>query len=394
MAEEFEEFFTDNTQWVGDDGAPAGGAPPRPPKSRREMRRRRRHNRHKHIIALIAVIVTLAVIGAGVFFGYRALKRWAGAASNGTSAIEDYPGPGSGEVQFTVETGQGAAQIAEALVSAEIVKSQAAFTSVVSANGTVLYPGTYTLKKHMKAADVVTILSDQSKAGGFLEVRSGERLSDVIAQAISLSDFTQADFDAIIDAGGSGILPEEAAGSFEGWLEPGTYDIKGAQSASALLKQMVDARIAKLDAMGVPSGAERERVMIIASIAEAEVNSSEYYGKVTRVIENRLADDWFLGMDTTVAYGLGVSASTLTNEQLQDDTNPYNTRVHKGLPPTPISNPGDNAIAAALSPESGDWTYFVTVNLTTGETKFTSSDEEFAQYVAELREWEAANPDY
>lgn len=66
-------------------------------------------------------------------------------------------------------------------------------------------------------------------------------------------------------------------------------------SASDILKAMVDKRIAKLDELGVPSGSDRERVMIIASIAEAEVNKSDYYAKVTRVIENRLDQGMALG---------------------------------------------------------------------------------------------------
>ena len=72
---------------------------------------------------------------------------------------------------------------------------------------------------------------------------------------------------------------------------------------------MVNARIAKLDEMGVPTGEEREKIMIMASIAEAEVNSQEYYGKVTRVILNRIDAGMPLGMDTTVAYGLGITAA-------------------------------------------------------------------------------------
>ena len=177
---------------------------------------------------------------------------------------------------------------------------------------------------------------------------------------------------------------EDANGKFEGWFEPGQYDVKSKTSASDVLKMMVDRRVAKLDELGVDAS-ERERVLTIASIAESEVNSKEYYGKVTRVILNRLDKGMTLGMDTTVAYGLGISASQLTNAQLLDASNPYNTRVNKGLPPTPISNPGDNAINAALNPEDGDWIYFVTTNLETGETKFTASEEEFEQYVQEYK---------
>ena len=70
---------------------------------------------------------------------------------------------------------------------------------------------------------------------------------------------------------------------------------------------------------------------------------------------------------------------------LDDESNPYNTRIRKGLPPTPISNPGDDAIKAALHPEDGNWLYFVTVNLQTGETKFTDNEDTFNEYVQEYK---------
>ena len=140
---------------------------------------------------------------------------------------------------------------------------------------------------------------------------------------------------------------------------------------------MVDKRVEKLDTLGVPTGTDRQRLLIIASISESEVNSEEYYGKVVRVILNRMAKNMPLGMDSTVAYGLGVSADKLTDAMLNDASNPYNTRVNTGLPPTPISNPGESAIKAAMNPPEGDWLYFVTVNLTTGETKFAATEDEF-----------------
>ena len=125
-----------------------------------------------------------------------------------------------------------------------------------------------------------------------------------------------------MNGGGSGILPAEAAGSFEGWFEPGSYNVQSMTSASDILKAMVDKRIAKLDELGVPSGSDRERVMIIASIAEAEVNKSDYYAKVTRVIENRLDQGMALGMDSTVAYGNTVKSAEVTTAMTQDASNP------------------------------------------------------------------------
>ncbi|KAB7456178.1 endolytic transglycosylase MltG [Bifidobacterium catenulatum] len=379
MTDNLNVFFSDNAQWVdsSDDTSFNSAMPPQPPKSRRDMRRRREQKRRRLYITIIAALVVVILIGVGGFSGVRALKRWKAAnEANSQSQIEDYTGPGDKEVTFTVESGQGAAEIAENLVKAKIVKSAAAFTSAVSGAAATLYPGSYALKTHMKASDVVKILSDQSQAGGFAEIRAGERVSDVIANAAQASGIDVSEFQAIIDGGGSGILPEEAGGKFEGWLEPGTYNAQN-KSAEDIIKSMVDARIAKLDDLGVPTGSERERILIIASIAESEVGSDKYYGQVARVILNRIDSDMALGMDTTVAYGLGISASRLTDDQLNDDSNPYNTRIHKGLTPTPISNPGDDAIKASINPPEGKWMYFVTTNLQTGETKFVETEDEF-----------------
>lgn len=391
MTEDFEDFFSENTHWVADQGGAAAHEPPQPPKSRKDMRRRRAQRKRRTVTVVVAVVVVIVVVAVGALFGYRGLRSWVAArqAANAAAAIQDYPGPGSGSVAFTVENGQGAVQVAQNLVDQDIVKSQAAFTSAVAAADATLYPGTYQLKQQMKAADVVTVLSDQTKAGGFLEVKPGERVSAVIANVAKIDGADADAFKTLLTGDGSDILPSEAGGSFEGWLEPGMYNVQN-RTAADVVKEMVDARVAKLDDMGVPSGSEREDILNIASIAEAEVNAEEYYGKVTRVIDNRIKQGMTLGMDSTVAYGNDVEPSMITQDMLDDASNPYNTRQNTGLPPTPISNPGDSAIKAALKPENGDWLFFVTVNLKTGETKFTTGtleeqQEQFEQYVAEYK---------
>ena len=378
MADSFNGFFEENTQWTDMDGDSFTDMPPLPPRSRKEMRRKRSVRKRRHVITAVVVVVVLALIGVGAFFGYRALRQWRinrELASQQQVVIEDYPGPGNGSVQFTVDSGSDWYTVAQNLTDQDIIKSPEALTSI--AGSSTLYPGTFSLQYQMKAEDVLAVLSDQQQASGFLEVRPGERVSDVIAAAAQMTGIPESDFQAVVDGGGDGILPAEANGSFEGWLEPGSYNPAGKTSAADILTEMVNARVAKLDEMGVPTGEEREKIMIMASIAEAEVNSQEYYGKVTRVILNRIDVGMPLGMDTTVAYGLGITAAELTDAMLADASNPYNTRINLGLPPTPISNPGDNAIQAALNPEEGDWLYFVTTDLQTGETKFASTEDEF-----------------
>ncbi|RBQ00153.1 endolytic transglycosylase MltG [Bifidobacterium xylocopae] len=385
------DFFASQVQWVGDGEPVPSLAPPPPPSSRRQMRQVRKLTRRRRrvhmLIALAAAIVALACVFATLNYVRHAPSR----IEPTKSVAADWPGPGSGSVEFTVESGQGTDRIASNLVKADVVKSADAFLqAVVNAGSSAqIQPGTFGLKRHMKASDAAAILTDPKQAGGFLQVRAGDRSRDVIERAARISGVSKDDFDAIVNGQGAGVLPAEASGSFEGWFEPGTYDVKKMKSAGNILRTMVDKRVEKLDKLGVPQGADREKILNIASITEAEVNKSEYYGKVSRVIDNRLDKGMSLGMDSTVAYSKNVSALNLTNDMLNDSSDPYNTRVHQGLPPTPIGNAGDQAIRAAMSPEPGDWLYFVTVNMDTGETKFTSSSSEFDAFANEYKQWES-----
>ncbi|MDF7641554.1 endolytic transglycosylase MltG [Bifidobacterium sp. ESL0784] len=389
MPEDFNELFDTNAEWVDSTGSSSDAQPPKPPKSRHEMRlRKQRLRRRKMAIAAIVAVIVL-IVGCGGFFGIRALTHLSN-ANNSQEVSTDYQGPGTGKVWFTVETGEGVASIAAHLVKAGVVKNADTFASTVAANNSTLYPGMYQLKKHMSSIEAVKILSDRTKATGFLEVKAGERSSEVITQASQLSGIDKSQFDAIVNGGGQGILPTEAGGKFEGWLEPGIYDVKKKGStATSILKTIVDKRVAKLNDLKVPTGAQRETIINMASIAESEVNRPEYYGKVVRVIVNRLNQSMALGMDSTVAYGANVKPSQLTNAMLNDASDPYNTRINKGLPPTPISSPGDAAIKAAMDPTEGNWLYFVTTNLQTGETKFVATQDEFNQI---RQEYKSQNP--
>jgi UPF0755 protein len=122
--------------------------------------------------------------------------------------------------------------------------------------------------------------------------------------------------------------------------------------------------------------------------------------KVSRVILNRLDPSnqetfGLLQMDSTAQYGYGElhAGSVSTSEQAQHDDNPWNTYVHPGLPVGPISNPGDVAIDAAMHPADGPWLYFVTVNLDTGETVFTTTYAEHQKYVKQFQQWCSEHPD-
>lgn len=391
MADDIQEFFQNKVQWVTDGQAPVSAMPPRPPHSRREMRRRRERRKHRKqiMIVIIALAVVLATSCVVILVG--GLRHGAPRIVATKEVAPDYPGPGGQPLEFTVESGQGADQVGANLVKAGVVKSTAAFLHAITSTQSEsrLLPGVFDLRLRMKASDVVAILTDSSKAGGFLQVRAGERVRDVVARAAQLSGVPQSEFDTLIQAKGEGILPQEAQGNFEGWLQPGEYDVRKAGSAKAILSNLVSKRIEHLNQLGVPGGQDRQTILNTASITEAEVNKSEYYSKVARVIENRLAKGMPLGMDSTVAYSNNDSALKLTDAMLKNADDPYNTRVHPGLPPGPIGSPGDEAIQAVMHPESGDWLYFVTVNMDTGETRFSDNQDQFNRDVKEYKAWES-----
>ncbi|NML53847.1 endolytic transglycosylase MltG [Streptomyces sp. R302] len=183
-------------------------------------------------------------------------------------------------------------------------------------------------------------------------------------------------------------LPPEAAGNPEGYLFPATYPLPEGTTAEGLLRYMIATAGRRL---GTPATAEAARAhgltahqaLIVASIAQAEADTPEDMAKVARVVHNRLARGMPLQMDSTLNYALDRSTVDTTVEDTRN-TSPYNTYAHQGLPPAPIGNPGEQAMAAALRPPAGDWLYFVTV--TPGDTRFTADYATHQANVAEFNE--------
>jgi UPF0755 protein len=125
-------------------------------------------------------------------------------------------------------------------------------------------------------------------------------------------------------------------------------------------------------------------IVIIASLVEAEARDAEDFGKVARVVYNRLDQGMALQFDSTVNYALNADKEIVSNQDLGVDS-PYNTYKNQGLPPGPIDSPGLAALQAAVNPTPGNWLYFVTTNPKTGETKFTDSYAQFLKYKDELK---------
>lgn len=353
------------------------------PKSRRQRRmekvERRQRKRRRHWLTSLVIVITLVAVGV---LGYKAIGIMRDASAQATHA-EDYKGEGEGEVTVTIPEGASGADIGDILQSKGVVASGKAFTNAAKNNpkGNTIQPGTYKLKKKMSAnAALQALLDPESKGDHTLTIPAGVSKQIVKDRLKKVGSFTDEQIEAAYADSAAIGLPAEAGGNVEGWLAPGTYDVTENATPKDLVKKMVSQTVTQLKELQVPKE-DYQKVLTKASIVEREVNSERYYGQAARVIENRLSQTdgethGLLQMDSTVQYGLGRYGGIPTEAETQDANNPYNTYVHKGLPPGPIGSPGEAAIKAVLNPPAGSWLYFVTVNLETGETLFASTNEE------------------
>ncbi|MDJ0463703.1 endolytic transglycosylase MltG [Streptomyces sp. H27-C3] len=171
-------------------------------------------------------------------------------------------------------------------------------------------------------------------------------------------------------------LPGEAGANPEGFLFPATYPVDEKSTPASLLSFMVNTADKKFG-----TAPTVYRTVTIASIVQAEADTPEDMGKVARVVDNRLLRGMPLQMDSTLNYALNRSTLDTTHEDTRIN-HPYNTYERTGLPPTPIGNPGQQAMDAVRNPPPGNWLYFVTV--APGDTRFTDNYAEQQRNVREF----------
>ena len=357
--------------------------------------RSRRRGTGNSVKGCLAVLVAVAVVVGGFYF---VVTRGVELIRGQFSTAEDFGGPGRGKVTFEVHDGDSLAAMGRNLKKQGVVASVQAFTEAAAAEpaSTGIQVGFYQLQKEMPAADALEVLVDPDNiVKDTVTVPEGLRVADIVAVLASKTDFSQAQYEKVLAEPDGLGLPSYAKGNAEGYLFPSTYDLGPKETPKSILQAMVArwkqaADDADLEGMAEKLGYTPGELMIVASLVEAEAARDEDRGKVARVIYNRLEGEetnGLLQIDASVNYGLQQKLGVaLTTEQLQQDT-PYNTYTRPGLPPTPIEAPGDAAIAAAAHPTEGDWYYYVTTDLRTGETKFASTYDEFLGYKREFQEY-------
>ena len=360
-----------------------------------------RNKRRRRIGGWIALGVILVILG-GIAGG--AWYVWTTYEDNirevmGWEEPKDYEeGMANGEAMVRIAPGDTGEPISQSLFDAGVTKTPEAFYDYLIETGQnpPFVPGVFKLQKQMTSEAALAALLDPANKmeftaqipEGFTAEGTLERLAE--GTGIPLEEFQA----AAADPTAYGV----PATSLEGWLFPATYTFEPGVTAQSAIQTLVDRTIQSLDAAGVPVE-RRQEILTIASIIQREARFEQDMQRVSRVIQNRLDPSnqetfGLLQMDSTAQYGYGEmhDGTVSSSGEALNDPNPWNTYVHPGLPVGPIANPGDVAIDAAMHPADGDWLYFVTVNLDTGETIFTNNLADHNRAVEQWQQWCSDNP--
>lgn len=361
-----------------------------------------KNKRRRRIGGWIALGIVLVILGGIAGGGWYVWTTYEDKIREvmGWEEPKDYEaGLANGEAFVTIASGDTGMPISHALHEAGVTKTPEAFYDYLIEEGLnpPFQPGVYKLQKQMtSAAALEALLEPANKMENTAQIPEGLTVEQTIGRLAEGTGIPAADFEAAVaDPSAYGV----SADSLEGWLFPATYTFDPGVTAQQVVQTMVDRAVQSLDAAEVPVE-RRQEILTIASIIQREARFEADMQKVSRVIQNRLDPTnqetfGLLQMDSTAQYGYGEmhdGTASSSAEALADD-NPWNTYVHAGLPVGPISNPGDVAINAAMHPADGDWLYFVTVNLDTGETVFTSNLADHNRAVAQWQEWCSEHPD-
>jgi UPF0755 protein len=353
-------------------------------------RRRHPRRRRRRFSGCLAVLIALAVLVGG---GYFAFSYGLTAIKEKLSPPPDYAGKGSGQVLVEVKDGDNATDIAATLVDKQVVKSQEAFTLAAKKDpkSTGIQVGYYALAHHMSAKSALAVLVDPDNLmRNAVTIPEGLRVDQIVDLLVKNTDFSKKQYDKVLADPSALGLPSYAQGNPEGYLFPATYEVPPNATPRSILKAMVKRYEQAVQKLGIDSKAQAlgyspHDVMTVASIVQAEGKLPADFPKIARVLYNRLEKDRPLQLDTTIVYIYKTKGKLTTTSEQRSSDSPYNTYKHTGLPPTPISAPGEKAIEAALSPADGPWLFFVTTDPSNGAMSFATTYAEHLKNVEKFR---------
>ncbi len=326
----------------------------------------RKMTRTKTYLILLAVLFSLSVIWVGYSY-YHDVDL------------------GERTVTIIIEEGASFHTVAEELIAAGVVDAR--FTLKQAARLTKvdrkLTPGRYDFTARNSCRSVLTKLREADVYRIKVTIPEGAsiwKVATILASAMDIDSSQVMDLSA-----DSAFLQTLDLPYLEGYLFPETYFFPWGTRARAAITEMVAMYRRMTDTVWpqiLPLELTRQDIIILASIVEAETSVETERVIVASVYRNRLRLNMKLDADPTVIYGLGGLDRPLYTRDLEKD-GPYNTYLHKGLPPTPLNSPGLASIKAALNPAETEYLYFVADN--TGGHRFSRTNAEHNRARREIK---------
>ena len=296
-------------------------------------------------------------------------------------------------IEFSVRPGMSVQEIAQALENEQVIRSKDAFRiySLLSGKAVSFQPGVYTIGPEQSTREIVAILTT-----GPLEVEvlitPGMTMLEaedilVASRVLDEGDLTEFPIDTI--RGHYPFLGDNK--TLEGFLFPDTYRFYPHSDPTLVVGKFLDNFEAKAGGLltGLRNTENNDTIhwLILASILEKEVTNENEAQTVAGILEKRLAIGMPLQVDASIIYAKCkrfISCPALTRADFRTESQ-YNTYLHKGLPPTPISNPGIDAISAARSPVRSNYLYYLSDPLTKRTIFSKTFDEHNANRIKYLQ---------
>lgn len=299
-----------------------------------------------------------------------------------TFLLNDYRSTSSDQkVQVLIDPGDTGYTISIKLEESDVIKAAKVFYKIAlnDRRAKSIAPGVHEIDKEISSQSALEQLLDSKRILGVFGFPEGLRKNEIF-ELLAKSQSVTGKFS-------NKIYPDSIykTKQIEGFLFPAQYSFLPGTTFDQAIEQMLKrfnfaAKESKID-QGYLNFSPYE-LLIIASLVQSE-GDPEDFSKISRVIYNRLNVGMPLQINATIDYALNLRGDIrLPYRRLETDSK-YNTYKFRGLPPGPISNPGQDALDATVNPMSGDWLYYVTVK--PGDTRFTKSYEEFLGWAEEFR---------
>lgn len=290
-------------------------------------------------------------------------------------------------VLFTVEKGSSVKQIAENLEQKHLIKSAWALQRYVHSKELEdkLQAGQYAFSPSEGTISIVKTLTQGGVARNLVTIIPGRRIDQVEADLIN-DGFLPADVKAALDPAQYADLPvlsykPASVTTLEGLLWPDSYQKDQSTSPSVIIRESLLAMGQHLtpdvQAAFAAEGLTTYQGLVLTSVIIQEVNKPADQAQAAQVFLSRLKAGMMMGSDVTARYGAIAAGKS---PSLTYDS-PYNTLIHTGLPPTPISAINSTSLAAATHPAATDWLYFVAGD--DGTTYFSHTNEEHEALTAQ-----------